>query len=109
MKYLKKVNRLAVTILHDSVFEHPRKDTAGRRKLLSILQNNEVKSILAGTPLDDKELQWIKRPWEIPAVQIWARIMLKYEGMQEALSGTFMEELADTITCVTGPANKRRS
>ena len=109
MKYLKKVNRLAVTILHDSVFEHPRKDTAGRRKLLSILQNNEVKSILAGTPLDDKELQWIKRPWEIPAVQIWARIMLKYEGMQEALSGTFMEELADTITCVTGPANKRRT
>ena len=109
MKYLKKVNRLAVRTLHDAVFDHPKKDTAGRRKLLSTLQNNEVKSILAGTVFDDKDLQWIKRPWEIPAVQIWSRIMLKYEGMQEALSGTFMEEMADTITCVTGAAHKRRT
>ena len=67
MKYLKKVNRLAVRTLHDAVFDHPKKDTAGRRKLLSTLQNNEVKSILAGTVFDDKDLQWIKRPWEIPA------------------------------------------
>ena len=109
LKYLKTVNRMATRLLHDAVFTHPQKETTGRRKLLSILQTNEVKDILAATPFDDKDLKWIQRPWEIPAVQLWARIMYKYEGMQEALSGNFMDELATTINCVTGDARHCRT
>ena len=105
--YLKKANRAAVRILREAVYEHPRKETSGRRKLLAILETNEVKKILASSPLDDNGSTWPKRPWEIPAVQIWAKIMHKYESMQEALSGTFMEELASTIDCVTGDARER--
>ena len=38
---------------------------------------------------------------EIPALQIWAKMYHKYEGMKDILTGAMMEELATTITCVT--------
>jgi hypothetical protein len=36
----------------------------------------------------------------IPALQIWAKMYHKYEGMTDMLTVTMMEELATIITCV---------
>ena len=46
---------------------------------------------------------------EDPALQIWAKMYHKYEGMTDMLTGTMMEELATIITCVTGDARHRRT
>jgi hypothetical protein len=45
LKYLRQANRMSVLIFHDTVFEHPTKETAARTKLRTILQNNEVPKI----------------------------------------------------------------
>ena len=108
LKYLRHMNRTAVRLLHDAVFEHPQKETPARTKLHSILQNSEVSRILRGA-IDDDDGAWVSEPWKIPAVQIWGKIFHKYEGMTDMLTGTMMEELASIITCVTGDAQKRRT
>ena len=82
LQYLKVVNRMAVCLLHDNVFENSVKETTGRHKLLQVLKTNEVKLILQAAPDDDKGIEWHTRPWEMPAAQIWAKILHKYEGMQ---------------------------
>jgi hypothetical protein len=108
LKYLLQTNRMAVRIFHDSVFEHPTKETAARIKLHIILQNSEVSKILRGS-VDDADDEWIAQPWRIPTVQIWGKICHKYEGMTDMLTGTMMEELANIITCVTGDARQCRT
>jgi hypothetical protein len=57
---------------------------------------------------DDDEKRLVQ-PWKIPALQIWAKMYHKYEGMTDMLTGTMMEELATIITCVTGDARHRRT
>jgi hypothetical protein len=108
LKYLRQTNRMAVRIFHDTVFEHPTKETAARTKLHSILQNNEVSKIPPGA-VDDTDDEWIAQPWRIPAVQIWGKICHRYEGMTDMLTGTIMEDLANIITCVTGDARQCRT
>ena len=56
--YLRKVNRPACKLLHNAVFDHPSKETAGRTKLHSILKTNKVAEILKGA-VDDDDLNWI--------------------------------------------------
>jgi predicted RNase H-like nuclease (RuvC/YqgF family) len=59
--------------------------------------------------VDDHDEKWLAQPWKIPALQIWAKMYHKYEGMTGMLTGTMMEELATIITCVTGDARHRRT
>ena len=91
--YLRKVNRSAFKLLHNAVFDHPSKETAGRTK-----QTNKVAEILKGA-VDDDDIKWIDMdttppragtPWEMPAAQIWGKMFHKYEGMTDMLSGRMM-------------------
>ena len=101
LKYLRKLNRMAARLLHDAVFEPSTKVyTAAQTKLNGILRNSEVSQILRGA-VDDDDGEWLDQPWKIPALQIWAKMYHKYEGMKDILTGAMMEELATTITCVT--------
>ena len=109
LKYLRQLNRMAARLLHDAVFEPSSKvDTAAQTKLNGILRNSEVSQILRGA-VDDDDGEWLDQPWKIPALQIWAKMYHKYEGMTDMLTGTMMEELATIITCVTGDARHRRT
>ena len=65
------------------------------------MRNSEVSQNLRGAVGDDDE-EWYTKS-RIPALQIWAKMYHKYEGMTDMLTGTMMEELAKIITCVTGP------
>jgi len=109
LKYLRQLNRMVARLLHDAVFEPSSKvDTPAQSKLNGILRNSEVSQILRGT-VDDDDEEWLAQPWKIPALQIWAKMYHKYEGMTDMLTGTMMEELANIITCVTGDARHRRT
>ncbi len=74
-------------------------DTAAQTKLNGILRNSEVSQILRGA-VDDDDGEWLDQPWKIPALQIWAKMYHKYEGMTDMLTGTMMEELASDIVGV---------
>jgi hypothetical protein len=102
LKYLLQTNRMTVLLFHNTVFEHQTKETATRTKLHSILQNSEVSKVLRGA-VDKTDVVWLAEPWRIPAVQIWGKICHKYEGMTDMRTGTMMEELANIVTCETGP------
>jgi hypothetical protein len=109
LKYLRELNRMAARLLHDAGFEPSSKvGTAAQTKLNGILRNSEVSQILRGA-VDDDDGEWLDQPWKIPALQIWAKMYHKYEGMTDMLTGTMMEELATIITCVTGDARHRRT
>ena len=98
LKYLWKLNRMAARLLHDAVFEPLSKvETAAQTQLNGILRNMEVSQILRNAVNDDDE-KWLAQPWKIPALQIWAKMYQKYEGMTDMLTGTMMEELANIIT-----------
>ena len=71
------------------------------------MRNSEVSQILQDAV--ETTTRWFAQSWKIPALQIWAKMYHKYEGMTDMLPGTMMEELANTITCVTGDARHRRT
>ena len=86
LKYLRKLNRMAARLLHDAVFESSSKmETAAQTKLNGILRNSEVSQILRSAVDDDEE--WLAQPCKIPALQIWAKMYHKYEGMTDMLTG----------------------
>jgi len=94
---------------HKKVFEPSSKvDMPTQSKLNGILRNSEVSQILR-VSIDDDDEECVTQPWKIPALQIWAKMYHKYEGMTDMLTGTMMEELATIITCVTGDARHRRT
>ncbi len=108
LKYLRQLNRMVARLLYDAVLEPSSKvDTPAQNKLNGILRNSEVSQILRVAVDNDEE--WLAQPWKIPALQIWAKMYHKYEGMTDMLTGTMMEELATIITCVTGDARHRRT
>jgi len=82
LKYLRQLNRMVALLLHDAVFEPSSKvDRPAQSKLNGILRNSEVSNILRGA-VDDDDEEWLAQPWKIPALQIWAKMYHKYEGIQ---------------------------
>ena len=67
-------------------------DTPAQSKLNGILRNSEVSQILRGA-VDEDDEEWLEEPWKIPALQIWAKMYHKYEGMTDMLTGTMMEDV----------------
>jgi len=49
LRYLRQVNRMATRLLHDSVFEHPTKDTAAQTKRPSSAVHHFGLSLLSHT------------------------------------------------------------
>ena len=45
-------------------------------------------------------------PWLMPAMQLWAKLTYRFEGMTDMINGTFMEDLGDMLNAVTGPQRK---
>ena len=100
LKYLRQLNRMVTRLLHDAVFEPSSKaDTSAQSKLNGILRNSEVSQILRGA-VDEDDEEWLEEPWKIPALQIWAKMYNKYEGMTDMLTVTMMEELATIMMII---------
>ena len=109
-KYLSQVNRSLTRMLHDAVFpgDSRGEDTIAINKLRSTLKTPTVTKILAGEKLGDEGL-WPTKPWLMPAVQMWAKLAYKFEGMTEMINGCFMDDLAELLTSATGDQRKRKT
>jgi hypothetical protein len=109
-KYMSQVNRSLTRTLHDAVFpgDSRGEDTIAVNKLRNILKTPEVTKILAGEKLGD-ESEWVTKPWLIPALQMWAKLAYKFEGMTEMINGCFMDDLSELLNSATGDQRKRKT
>ena len=104
-KYLRMVNRALTRTLHDAVFPAGTSETIHTTKLRSILKTPEVLKILAGDALGGEQ-KWATEPWLMPAMQLWAKLTYRFEGMTDMINGSFMEDLGEILNAVTGPQRK---
>ena len=104
-KYLRMVNRALTRTLHDAVFPAGTPETIHTTKLRSILKTPEVLKILAGDALGGEQA-WATEPWLMPAMQLWAKLTYRFEGMTDMINGSFMEDLGEILNAVTGPQRK---
>ena len=104
MKYLRHVNRALTRALHDAVFPGA-VETIATTKLRSILKTPTVVKILAGDALGGEDT-WAKKPWLMPAMQMWGKLSYRFEGMTDMINGAFMEDLGELLNAVTGPQRK---
>ena len=96
VKYLQEMNRLLVKMLHDAVFSG-RSETIAITRLRSILKTPQVAKTITGEEIGDEE-QWSTMPWKMPSVQIFAKLIYRFEGMTEMINGAFMDDLGELLS-----------
>jgi len=90
--------------LHDAVYPNA-SETPATIKLRSILKTPEVTKILMGEKLTTESV-WADQPWQIPAVHMYGRLALKFEGVTD---GSFMEDLSVLLNSATGDQGRRKT
>ena len=67
--------------------------------MIAILFTQELDEVMAGTKW---EKSWAKHWWHMPAIRVWAKILLRFEGLNDAASTNFMFELGEIMNQSTG-------
>mmetsp|Transcript_32197 Transcript_32197/g.66649 ORF Transcript_32197/g.66649 Transcript_32197/m.66649 type:complete len:180 (+) Transcript_32197:540-1079(+) len=49
----------------------------------------------------------VNKPWKMPAVKAWALMILKYEGVSDAVSGNFLRDFTDLLSSAQAPGGQR--
>ena len=49
---------------------------------------------------------WPKKPWMMHRMQLWGKLSYRFERMTEMIIGTFMDDLGDLLSSVTGQQRK---
>jgi hypothetical protein len=104
VKYLREVNRSLALTLDDAVFPGGA-ETLTTTKLRSILQTPMVAMTIAGEDIGGEEM-WHERPWMMPSMQLWGKLSYRFEDMTDMINGTFMHDLVDLLSSVTGQQRK---
>eukprot|EP00961_Rhodomonas_salina_P290536 3925801-Rhodomonas_salina.1 len=93
---LTEANKLIINKWRDAAFPLNKDDGAAHKEALrAILFAPDINDFMNGEPWATVS-EWIKKPWLMPAVQMWMKILLKYESMAENLSGNFMNDYNTT-------------
>ena len=95
--YFIEMNKLLINKWRESAFPPGKDDGAAHKELLrAILYAPEITKLINGaTPKNVGN--WLDMPWLMPAVQIWFRILLRYEGVTENVNANFVQEYQETI------------
>eukprot|EP00961_Rhodomonas_salina_P206191 2783253-Rhodomonas_salina.1 len=56
----------------------------------------------------DDIVHWYTRPWLHPVVQLWFKILLKYEGVSETVDSNFVAEYNELTAMGLSKAGKDR-
>eukprot|EP00961_Rhodomonas_salina_P277458 3749402-Rhodomonas_salina.1 len=93
---LTEANKLIINKWLDAAFPLNKDDCAAHKEALrAILFAPDINDFMNGVQWATVS-EWIKKPWLMPAVQMWMKILLKYESMAENLSGNFMTDYNTT-------------
>lgn len=80
VRFLRKVNIQCISMLVAACIPKEGKCTPEQESLRSILDTQEIEDVLNGRRYKQK---WTTKPWKMPAVQVWAQLIEKYEGIQD--------------------------
>ena len=89
VSFLRIVNALFIRMLVQACIPKV-KCTSEQESLKSILDTQEIEEVLNGRKYKQK---WVREPWKMPAVQVWARMLDKYEGLQDSINSNILWEL----------------
>eukprot|EP00286_Rhodomonas_abbreviata_P018498 CAMPEP_0181294246 /NCGR_PEP_ID=MMETSP1101-20121128/3493_1 /TAXON_ID=46948 /ORGANISM="Rhodomonas abbreviata, Strain Caron Lab Isolate" /LENGTH=439 /DNA_ID=CAMNT_0023398881 /DNA_START=55 /DNA_END=1370 /DNA_ORIENTATION=+ len=96
-KHLQVKNKLLLCQIINAIFPAgSKKDMTSTHKefLRSILETAAIEEFMEGnTPSDIAN--WFAKPWLMPAVQVWTKILWRYEGLHETLDGNLLGDLND--------------
>eukprot|EP00961_Rhodomonas_salina_P155106 2089465-Rhodomonas_salina.1 len=70
-------------------------DLPHKQVLKALLFDPFITKILKGF-IPDNVVHWFIKPWLNPAVQLWFRILMKYEGVSEKVDSNFIDEFIET-------------
>ena len=103
--YIVKANRTVLRMLHNAIFPNGRVNTRANQRLQHIVDTAGIHKIITVENTGDEGL-WKADLWRTPAIQVWAKLLFKFEGclLQEVTTSgktqTFYEVDAklDTLT-----------
>eukprot|EP00961_Rhodomonas_salina_P025202 339693-Rhodomonas_salina.1 len=89
--YFIEVMKLLINKWREAAFPHGKDDGAAHKEQLrAILYAPDITNLINGaTPKNIAN--WMDKPWLMPAVQIWFRILLLYEGVTENVNANFIQ------------------
>ena len=68
-----------------------------------ILCTHEVEEMISGSTFPHG---CVSKPWKMPAVKAWALMILKYEGVSDAVSGNFLRDFTDLLSSAQGKGRR---
>jgi len=101
-QFLREKNKVFLKKLTDAVFSKADDGAIHKETLRSILLTTEISELLdggAGEQIQD----WFAKPWLMPGVAAWFKILWKYEGINESVDGDFLNIFNETAALGEGP------
>eukprot|EP00961_Rhodomonas_salina_P156429 2106504-Rhodomonas_salina.1 len=90
--------KLLINKWQDAAFPPGKDDGAAHKEqLLAILYAPEITKLLSTGSTLQNICNWLKMPWLMPVVQVWFRILLRYEGITENINANFVQEYSETL------------
>jgi hypothetical protein len=96
-KYFSRKNRVFIKMLRNACTNvKPSRDL---KILIRLLFTKEMDEILAGSRWNP---EWTEKPWLMPAMRLWAKILLRFEGLNDAANTNFVFDLGTLMAMSTG-------
>ena len=98
--YIVKANRTVLRMLHNAIFPNGRANTRANQRLQHILDTAEIRKMITGENIGDEGL-WKADLWRTPAIQVWAKLLFKFEVCTDMINVEFVEDLSNLLHEVT--------
>ena len=100
-QWLARKNRIFIQMLRKACQSAAAKSVSASDLdiITAIVFTQELDEVIAGTKWDDV---WATRPQHMPAIKVWAKILLRFEGLNDAASTNFVFDLGELMDLSTG-------
>ena len=87
-------------MLHNDIFPNGRVNTRTNQRLQHIVDTAGIRKIITGENTGDEGL-WKADLWRTPAIQVWAKLLFKFEDCTDMINDEFVEDLSNLLQEVT--------
>ena len=98
--YIVKANRTVLRMVHNVIFPNGRANTRVNQRLQHIVDTAGIRKIITDENTGDEGL-WKADLWRTPAIQVWAKLVFKFEGCTDMINVEFVEDLSNLLQEVT--------
>eukprot|EP00961_Rhodomonas_salina_P243141 3285183-Rhodomonas_salina.2 len=93
-EFLVKASSILINKLSIAIFgkDFKKKHLTAAELLLPVLFDPEMEEVLDGTNTE-KTKDWTEKPYLILGIQVWAKLMFRFEGVSDTVSCNLLKEL----------------